>query len=284
MKTLAALILVASMAIAGQACAQAGADLNISPRRVTLGDKDRSATVYIFNQGDQAATYTVDVADRIMRPDGQIVAPDTDKGDPQPLSAIDYVQYTPRRVTLQPKESQLIRVRVTPPAKGSAGEYRSHLVVTALPPEGTGLTAEQAARSTPDQLSIQVVALFSVSIPIIIREGVVDARADVDKVKRLPVSEGAPHGALQMDLVRKGANSVYGDIEVYAGKGAAEHLVTVVRGVAVYPEIDRRTVTAPLSVDVPANEPMRIVYQDDDTRRGATLATVPVPVVAVAAP
>jgi P pilus assembly chaperone PapD len=277
MKTLAALTLVAFTAIGSQASAQVGADLNISPRRVTLGDKDRSATVYIFNQGDRAATYTVDLADRVMRPDGQIVAPDAAKGDAQPVSAAEYVQYTPRRVTLQPKESQLIRVRVTSPAKGTAGEYRSHLVVTALPPEGTGLTAQQAAKPDGDQLSMQVVALFSVSIPVIIREGAVDARADVDNVKRLAASEGAPHGAIQMDLVRKGANSVYGDIEVYVGKGPQEKLVTLVRGVAVYPEIGRRTVTAPLSEDVPANEPMRIVYKDDDTRHGVTLATVAVP-------
>jgi hypothetical protein len=45
------------------------------------------------------------------------------------------------------------------------------------------------------------------------------------------------------------------------------------RGVAVYPEIERRTVIVPLAEPVAADEPIRVVYKDDDTRAGAVLAT-----------
>jgi P pilus assembly chaperone PapD len=275
---IAAFAALLSLTAAGEASAQVGADLNISPRRVTFDASERAASVYVFNQGDAPATYTVELVDRVMQPDGQIVAV-ADLTVPSPLgtSAADFIQYTPRRVTLQPRESQVIRIRVRPPATGAAQEYRTHLTVTALPPEDSGFTAAQAAAAGTDEVALQVVALFSVSIPLILREGDVDARAGIGGIVRLAPVEGAPNGAIQLDLMRLGANSVYGDVQVYAGQGSRERLVTAVRGVAVYPEIDRRTVTAPLSEALPAGEPLRIVYVDDDAQPGSILATAVVP-------
>src|SRR5690606_19449850 len=90
--------------------AQVGADLNISPKRVVFAPGERSAIVYVFNQGDQPATYTVDLVDRIMLPDGQIIAA-SERPELDISSAADLVQHTPRRVTLQPRESQAIRLR-----------------------------------------------------------------------------------------------------------------------------------------------------------------------------
>lgn len=265
------------VAAATGASAQVGADLNISPRRVTFDESDRAASVYVFNQGDAPATYTVELVDRAMQPDGQIVAAADLTDSPLGTSASDFIQHTPRRVTLQPRESQVIRLRVRPPATGAAHEYRTHLTVTALPPEDSGFTVAQAAAPGAEEVSLQVVALFSVSIPLIIREGEIDARASIEAVTRLSAIEGAPNGAIQLDLVRLGSNSVYGDVEIYAGRGPAERLVTVVRGVAVYPEIARRTVIAPLIEPLSAGEPLRIVYKDDDARPGSTLATVALP-------
>ena len=274
---IAASLALALTAGAGAASAQVGADLNISPRRVTFDESDRSASVYVFNQGDAPATYTVELVDRAMQVDGQIVLAAEVPAESRGRSAADYIQYTPRRVTLQPRESQVIRLRVRPPATGAANEYRTHLTVTALPPEDTGFTVDQAAAANADEVSLQVVALFSVSIPLILREGAVDARAGIDAVRRLPAQEGAPDGAIQLDLVRVGANSVYGDVEIYAGAGPAERLVALVRGIAVYPEIERRTVVAPLAEPLAEGVSLRIVYKDDDVDPGAPLATMAVP-------
>jgi P pilus assembly chaperone PapD len=269
----AAAIAVLFVTLAGTAAAQVGADLNISPRRVTFDANERSASVYVFNQGDAQATYTIELVDRVMRPDGQIVAASDALDIEAPRSASALIQYTPRRVTLQPRESQVIRLRLRPPASGGAEEYRTHLTVTALPPEDAGLTAAEAARSGSDEVSLQVIALFSVSIPLIVREGAIDVRADISAPVRLPAAEDTPNGALKLDLVRLGANSVYGDLEVHAGQGPRERLVAVLRGVAVYPEIERRTVIVPLAEPVAADEPFRVVYKDDDTRAGTVLAT-----------
>ena len=282
---IAAPVLAATLAFASAAMAQTppaapvvtatptGADLNISPRRVTFDATQRAASVYVFNQGDAPATYTVELVDRVMSSDGQI-RPVADAPDAlRSPSAMDLIQYTPRRVTLQPKESQVIRVRVRPPE--APGEYRTHLTVTALPPETTGFTAEQAAENNPNGVALQITALFSVSIPLIVRDGAVDARAAVENAHVLPASEGAPNGAVTLDLVRLGANSVYGDVQIRVGTGADEHVVGQVRGIAVYPEIERRTVVAPLAVPVAAGEAVRVVYVDDDANAGTVLGSAP---------
>lgn len=257
----------------GGAMAQTGADLNISPRRVIFSETERAASVYVFNQGETPATYTVELVDRVMSPDGQIRAASQAGDAPRSPSAMDYVQYTPRRITLQPKESQVIRVRVSPPATDAPAEYRTHLTVTALPPEDAGFTAAQAAAANPDEVALQVVALFSVSIPVILREGAVDARAAIENPAMLAPTPAATFGAISLDLVRQGANSVYGDLEIRAGTGPAEHVVGLVRGVAVYPEVERRSILAPLAVAVTPGEPLRLIYKDDDAKPGTVLAT-----------
>lgn len=255
-----------TLAFVEPALAQVGADLNISPKRVVFGPGERSATVYVFNQGDAPASYSVELVDRVMTPDGQIVAA-ADRPDVTVSSAADLVQYTPRRITLQPRESQAIRVRARP---GGDGEHRSHLTVTALPPENAGFTVDQAAAGPGDAVSLQVIALFSVSIPVIVRDGPTDARAAID---RLSLSREAAQTLLSLDLVRLGASSVYGDVEISVADADGPRLVTAVRGVAVYPEVERRTVVAVLPQGVQPGQTLSVAYRDDDTAQGEVLAT-----------
>jgi hypothetical protein len=264
--------LLATASLGSGAKAQVGADLNISPKRVALGEGQRSATVYIFNQGDRPATYTVEMIDRTMSENGSISAVPRSAA-PASTSALPLVEYTPRVITLQPKQSQSIRIRVRRPEK--PGEYRSHLTVTAQPPEDVGLTAVQAAAGTnPSALAVRIVALFSISIPVVVREGAIDSAAAIEN----PIVSGAaaPGGTqrVALDLVRRGTGSVYGDVEIYAGEGRSERRVGLVRGVAVYPEIQRRSFVTPLTQPVQPGERVRVVYRDDDVHPGTELARV----------
>src|SRR5712692_8715784 len=85
---------------------QGSADLNISPKRLVLDASTRTATVYVFNRGTAPATYSIELADRYMLPDGQIlavsqVAADGDRAVAGKVaSALPLLTFTPRRVTL----------------------------------------------------------------------------------------------------------------------------------------------------------------------------------------
>lgn len=260
-----------------------GANLNISPKRVTFDRNRRSATVYIYNQGNAAATFDVALVDRAMLPDGQIVAVTEAPQRPEAKPFIDKVKsaqgmllISPRRVTLAPGQGQTIRLRANIP-EGSAGEYRSHLTITTIPPRDAGLTAEAAAGIGPNELRFQINSVFGLSIPAIIRVGDADVRAAIENVRveyaDLPQEgQSAPRRTpiMAFDLVRVGANSLFGNVEVHP-LGKTE-VVGIARGVGVYPEVDRRTIRVPLNRAAAAGEKLEITFTDDDTSPGKLLA------------
>jgi hypothetical protein len=121
------------------------------------------------------------------------------------------------------------------------------------------------------QLAVHVVPVFSISIPLIVRQGPVEVHAALE-APRLSV-ERSPNGRqnvaiVAVELARLGASSVYGNIEVRRG----DEVLGSVRGLAVYPEIERRAVEIPLSKMPPAGAALSVVLIDDDTEPGVELA------------
>src|SRR3569623_273913 len=139
----------APAAAAAPATNNVGANLNLSPKRITFDRADRTATVYVFNQGTATATFDIALVDRIMLPDGQIVAVTEAQTHPEDKSTLDRLKSaqgllvaTPRRATLAPGKGQTIRLRAAPPTSGAGhpatGENRTHLPVPPLPPRDIG--------------------------------------------------------------------------------------------------------------------------------------------------
>ncbi len=249
-----------------------GADLNLSPKRLVLDAQTRSATVYVFNQGGTSGYYSVDLVDEIMLADGRIKKVSDLASDPSAAekiaklkSARDLMLVTPRRIWLAPHESQTVRIRAHPPLDAAPGEYRTHLVITALPPEETGLVADQVG--TPGQtkaLSVRVLALYSLAIPVIYRQGQIDAQG---QIKNITSSVQDGHALLEMDLERDGAASLYGDIVVRSG-GRNGPVVGEVNGIGVYPELGQLRLKVPLQRKLAAGEHLLIAWRDQDLNRG----------------
>jgi P pilus assembly chaperone PapD len=277
------LIAALSLVVASPAPAQAqaaGGDINISPKRVVFDAAGHGATVYVFNRGTAPATYSISVVDRVMTPQGEILAVDEAKKDPAKAalagtvkSAKDFIVFTPRRVTLKPNESQTIRLRALKPNDLAAGEYRTHLTVTEVPPEDIGLTAEEAAKVGPKELSIRIVPIFSLSIPLIVRQGDADVHAAIEAPHMVSERIGAGderRSAIGVTLVRLGTSSVYGNLEIRNG----DDVLGSVRGVAVYPEIQKRLVSIPLTKMPKSGQSLTIAFVDDDTQSGTELAKI----------
>lgn len=268
------------------ALSSVGVNLNITPRRVTLDRDTRTASVFIFNQGDAPATFDISLVDRLMMPDGEIRA--VADGSPHPdwsrimlrlQSAAPYIVVAPRRVTLQPGRGQTIRLRATPPPDGTAGaEYRTHLTVTNIPPPDAGLTAEAAVGQGTDEVTFSIQSIFGLSIPIILRDGAPDVRARIEEPHLMslpapPDSGVATQVVAEFSIVREGPNSIFGDIEIRS-ESQGDELIGVARGVGVYPEIDGRTMQVALSRPPLPQERLRITLTDNDTRPGDELARI----------
>jgi hypothetical protein len=260
-----------------------GANLNISPKRVTFDRTRRSATVYIYNQGTAAASFDIALVDRVMLPDGQIIAvadaaerPEAKAVADQVKSAQSMLVVSPRRVNLAPGQGQTIRLRLN--TTEGQGEFRSHLTITTIPPRDAGLTAEAAAGTGGNELRFQINSVFGLSIPAIVRLGDPDVRAGIENL-RIEYADISPDGTsapvrtavATFDIVRTGANSLFGNVEVRrAGQGGDP--LGIARGVGVYTEVARRTVRVPLSRAPGAGEKLEITFTDDDTSPGKLLA------------
>jgi len=263
------------------------ANLNITPKRVVFSGPGRTSSVYIYNQGGTVGTFDVQLVDRIMLPNGQIVPLSSLEENPQykPVadrlkSAANMMLVTPRRARLSAGRGQTIRIRAGAAGDVPPGEYRTHLTVTAVPPADTGVTAEQAASQREGELSFRINSLLGVSIPLILRVGPADVRAGIDGAKLsyedMPADANAAPRRVPMvsvDLVRLGTSSLFGNVEIRSLRDRnAKEPVGFIRGVGVYPEIERRNVRIQLSRAPAPGEEFEILFRDDDVAPGTQLA------------
>lgn len=257
------------------------ASVNLNPKRVTFDRLGKSATISVASSSG-TGSFDVELIDRVMLPDGQIVPATDAAGKPElerMKSAKAFLVATPRRIRVVQGTGQTIRIRAASTTEVPAGEYRTHLTVTGIPPADSGLTAEQAAGRKEGELSFRINSVLALSIPIILRVGPIDVRAAIEKAA-VTFDNLSPDGSappvrtaiLTLDLVRQGANSLYGDIEIKGSRKQGEESIGAVRGIGVYPEIERRYVKIPLTRIPAAGERIDIEFRDDDTSPGKILS------------
>lgn len=228
----AALGIVAVAGLAGPAQAGVG-DLLVAPTRIVL-DGRRGTEIVLNNVGDEPATYRISVEFRRMTADGQLA--DVSEPTAQEKAAADMIVYAPRRVTLAPHEPQSIRIAARPPQGLPDGEYRVHLLFRAIPPATPVVPA--SAEEKPKGLHLQLVPIYGVTIPVIVRLGNLQATGGISNVV-LEKKDGKE--AIGLDLIRNGSRSTFGEVRVY--KQGVKDPIAVQRAVAVYTELNSRHVS-----------------------------------------
>jgi P pilus assembly chaperone PapD len=228
----AAAALIAGFAVP----AQAGVgDLLVAPTRIVL-DGGKGTEIVLNNIGDAPATYRISVEFRRMTADGGLE--DVAEPTAQEKQAADMIVYAPRRVTLAPREPQSIRIAARPPQGLPDGEYRVHLLFRAIPPS-TPVTA--ATDQDAKGLRLQLVPVYGVTIPVIVRLGNLEAKAGISNVS-LEKKDGKP--VVSFDLSRSGSRSTFGEVDVL--KAGVKDPIAVQKAVAVYTEVGSRHVSIPV--------------------------------------
>ena len=231
LKQIAILTLLASHAFAGE--------LMVHPTRVVFDGNARTAQIDVINSGTETMTYRISLIRRRMTETGEFVPVESTAADER--FADEMIRYSPRQVVVPPGGTQAVRLQLRKPAALEEGEYRSHLLFQALPPverPRTGNPAcpdRQDCLSSTDGLQIELTAVYSVSIPLIVRHGTTAAEVAIRDV-------AVRDGAVTFTLDRKGTRSVYGDLIVsLRGARGAERVLARANGVAVYtPNASRR--------------------------------------------
>jgi P pilus assembly chaperone PapD len=235
-KKVAPAVLAGALVAGLPGAAHAGVgDLLVAPTRIVL-DGRRGTEIILNNIGDEPATYRISVEFRRMTSDGDLV--DVPAPTPQETTAADMIVYAPRRVTLAPHQPQSIRIAARPPQGLPDGEYRVHLLFRAIPPS-TPVVANASQHT--NGVSFQLIPVYGVTIPVIVRLGNLEATAGISNVA-LEKKDGKQ--LITLDLTRSGARSTFGEVRVI--KAGVKDPIALQKGVAVYTEIGSRHVAIPV--------------------------------------
>ena len=242
----------------------AAAELLIAPTRVVLSPDARTTELVLVNKGTETAAFRISIENRRMREDGSL----EDASEPQPGEqfADDKLRYSPRQLVLEPGARQVVRIIASAPGALEPGEYRSHLRLMSAP-LSAGATQVTGEAGSDNSLSIELVAIRSITIPVILRVGNLDASVTMDAAG---MAENAPD-QLVVRLTREGTRSTYGDVSLtIEGERQPAWLV---RGVAIYTPNTSRDVIVPLPAEVLARlagKRVRIEYTSTDAGDPAT--------------
>ena len=257
---------LAGLATLVPSAGSAQGDLLIAPTRLIL-DGRRGAEVILANQGSEEATYRISLELRRMDENGNLVPVEESEASAAEKAALEMIRYAPRRVTLPPAQPQSVRISARPGADLPDGEYRVHMSFAALPK--VEAVAQPVNEATG--VSIALTPIYGVVMPIIVRKGKVEVTGGLANPRIIKTENG---DAFEIDMVRSGTSSLYGDLMVFA-RGANEPSF-IARGVGVYPEIGQRHSTFGLSPEQSAalKGPVRVEYREASENGGGLIAAV----------
>ena len=257
---------LAGLATLVPSAGSAQGDLLIAPTRLIL-DGRRGAEVILANQGSEEATYRISLELRRMDENGNLVPVEESEASAAEKAALEMIRYAPRRVTLPPAQPQSVRISARPGADLPDGEYRVHMSFAALPK--VEAVAQPVNEATG--VSIALAPIYGVVMPIIVRKGKVEVTGGLANPRIVKTENG---DAFEIDMVRSGTSSLYGDLMVFA-RGANEPSF-IARGVGVYPEIGQRHSTFGLSPEQSAalKGPVRVEYREASENGGGLIAAV----------
>ncbi|MBB3764814.1 fimbrial biogenesis chaperone [Sphingomicrobium lutaoense] len=257
-----ALLAAASLGLAALPAKAGVGDLLVAPTRVIL-DGGRGTQVLLNNIGEEEATYRLTAELRRMGEDGSL--DDVETPNTTEKLARDMVIFAPRRITLPPNQPQAIRIAARAPAGVQDGEYRIHLLFRAIPKPRP---VEERAQT--EGLSFRLTPVYGVTIPVIVRLGRLEVQAAITDVRKVEQGERT---AIAVDLTRSGQRSTYGRIDVF--KEGEEEAIAFLNGVAIYPEINRRTVTLQVREDYqgPLTGKVKVEYRASPDEGSALIAS-----------
>jgi hypothetical protein len=208
---------------------KAQGDLLLYPKRIVFEGSKRSQTLNLANNGKDTVRYLVSVVQVRMKEDGSFE--NINQPDSGQRFADKYFRFFPRNVTLAPKEAQSIKIQLINTNELEPGEYRSHIYFRAEPdkkPLGEEVTPKDSA-----SISVNLVAVFGISIPVIIRVGESTTQVSLSDAEFKMKQDSIP--SLKITFNRSGNMSVYGDISVdHISLQGKITRVGIAKGMALY--------------------------------------------------
>jgi len=228
---------LALVALIGAGSLHAEASLFIYPTLVMFERNVSSAEVTISNRGDEAGTFEIDWAHMSMTEEGGLVS----HSEPVSWAVQPFVRYSPRRVTLAPSESQVIKIALRRDGSTAEGEYYSHMRVITINSEAPGIGTGDESEDVP---GVNITARTAIAIPVVWRNSGAEPDAEIESVS-------VADDGIELAVLRNGPLSVRGFVHVVdiADDGMITTFVEPMP-LVIYPTADRRHVAVPFDEGV----------------------------------
>ena len=262
-------VLLAAAAALLSPTALAGAVLFIHPTLVVFDEDTRSARITLTNRGDETGTFECGWMELTMNPEGALRRLEDQPG----WSVAPHLRFSPRRVTLKPSQSQVIKIALRPDAKLPEGEYYSHFRILTLNSEAPRGPDIESRDEASESSGVSVQARTAVAIPIVWRNGDAVMAARIQSL-----SLNREEKQLTVEVEREGPLSSRGFVHVIlAPPGEDAEPFGDPAPLVIYPNLAGRSVTLDLP-DLPDGNPtgeLTVVYSTEGSseRRGRVLAT-----------
>lgn len=247
----------------------AQASLLLHPTLVSFEGKQRTQSVNLTNHGDATGVFEISWVDFSMTPEGGLI-----KWDTLPTWSLqDYVRYSPRRVTLRPGETQIVKIALRRTEAVSDGEYLSHLKFLTIHESVDEKSDDDEAQEPGQAASVMIKARAGMTIPVVWRNTSATPRASIDSAQ-INLKERE----ITVDVRRLGTLSTRGYI--HAVHRTAAGMRSAVAGpfpLVIYQNLEKRTIAVPLNPDVvlspDATGSIEISYSESIENPGSSLAS-----------
>lgn len=206
---------------------QVHANILISPTRVAFEDRQRAARLIVVNNSDKVQRYRLSWQERKA----------LSVGGYENLAAIHekslspMIRMSPSQIRLAPGQKQIIKLSVRRTKQLQAGEYRSHLLLSALPVE------DDKVVSSGINIDIQV----NYSLPIILR---VARETPEVSLAGLDLKRTEQADTLSINLAKSGDFSSFGMIEAFykAAEKSTAKRVGIIANYSIHAELENVTI------------------------------------------
>ena len=208
----------------------------IAPHAIHIDARTRSGTLELYNPGNDPVEIEISTLFGYPVTDstGRITLLVEDDPDSTDHSAADWISAFPRRMTLEPRARQTVRLLARPPAGLEDGEYWTRLVVAARG-GAVPVSGADSAEGITVGLSLQVRTVIALTY----RTGVVSTGISLENVR---ANQEIDTLAIRMDLAREGNGAFIGTLRSRLVDSNGTTLVEEELPIAVYHEMSPRRV------------------------------------------
>jgi len=213
----------------------------VAPHALFIDHRERSTVLYVHNPDDHPVEVEIGLSYGYPRGDGKggIKVFLEDHPEPGEPSCAAWVQALPRRMVLQPRQRQAIRLLARPPAGLPDGEYWSRVIVSSQK------AAEPRKLEQSEGVQVGLALATRTIISLNYRKGKVSTGVDLRHM-RARVDSAAVH--LDLDLHRSGNAAWLGQVDAVLSDASGREVQRWNRALAVYEDLQR-------SLNLPLDDP-----------------------------